>query len=349
MSDMAKLGDKTYTRQALLKYSGNISQLASIEEFAFESGKRRGMRAFRVKNAAGLQFDVVPDLCMDISSLSYRGVNVSWQSKTGYGSGAYAAPVLGEFDRYFGGGMLWTCGLKNTGGDYINADGLFQHAHGRLGVTPSENVYARSYWDGDEYVLSMGGEARDAVLCGHSLNLRRSLKTSLSEACIELEDILVNDEPTATDYVILYHFNFGFPFISPQTRFILPEAAKPIRARTPAAEQGLAQWDTLVAPVDEDEEQVFFHHLKPDGDGRCTIRVENPLCGIGAYLQYEMENLPILTFWKSVRSGEYVVGIEPGNSYIGGMDDARATGILGHIDGFGQKAFRIKLGFYELR
>ena len=92
----------------------------------------------------------------------------------------------------------------------------------------------------------------------------------------------------------------------------------------------------------------FFHHLTPDENGNCRIRVENPACGIGAYLEFAAENLPIVTFWKSERSGEYVVGIEPGNSYIGGMDDSRKRGILGQIDGFSQKEFRLKLGFYDL-
>ena len=335
-------------RKQLLKYVGNLSQLASVEQMTFDDGKRRGMRVFQVKNAAGLQYDVVPDKCMDIHSLSYKGINIAWQGKTGYGSAAHAAPVLGEFGHYFAGGMLWTCGLKNTGDDYVTEAGTFQHAHGRLGITPAENVWSKAAWEGDQYVLSMGGEARDVELCGHNLCLSRTIRTTMDKAEVEITDTLTNDEPTATDYVILYHFNFGFPLISPETKFRMPDAIAPMIPRTPYAEEGKETWDVLRPPIDEEEEMCFFHHLKPDENGNCRIKVENPVLGIGVYLEFAAENLPIVTFWKSERSGEYVVGIEPGNSYIGGMDDSRKRGILGQIDGFSQKKFCLKLGFYDL-
>ena len=62
-------------------------------------------------------------------------------------------------------------------------------------------------------------------------------------------------------------------------------------------------------------------------------------------LAYEAEHLPILTEWKSVRSGEYVLGVEPGNSYISGMDNERAHGRVDRIGPFEKRVFRVKLSF----
>lgn len=336
------------SKTEFLRYVGNPEQLAGIERMTFDDGKRRGMRVFQVYNAAGLQFDVVPDKAMDLHRLGYKGINISWQSKTGYGSGAFAAPVMGEFGHYFGGGMLWTCGLKNTGDEYSTETGAFQHAHGRLGITPAENVWSHCGWEDDEYALTMGGHIRDAELCGHNLCLQRSIRTTMTSPSVEITDTLVNEEPTETDYLILYHLNFGYPFISPQTRFLFPAPVSPMLPRTDAAERGKDHWFRLTEPIDDEEEQCFFHHLQSDENGTCHLRIENPDCGIGAELMFSAKNLPIVTFWKSVRSGEYVVGVEPGNSYIGGLDDSRKRGVLGRIEGFGQREFHLKLSFYTL-
>ena len=345
---MAKINGKEYTREELLNFSGEIAQLASIEEFRFDAGARRGMKAYRVRNAAGLSFEVIPDMCLDISNLSYKGVNISWLSKTGYAAGNYAAPVLGEFGHYFAGGMLWTCGLKNTGDDYVNENGTFQHAHGRLGITPAENVWQKAYWEGNDYILSLGGEIRDAELCGYNLHITREMKTCLDGTGIEITDTLENLEPVETDYLLLYHFNFGFPFISPQTRFLPGERSADILGRTPKAVQNKETWDVYTEPLVEEEEECFFHHLKADETGMAHFRAENDALGIGACVSFDPELLPILTFWKSVRTGEYVAGIEPGNSYLGGLHDSRKRGVIGRIGGYEKKTVRTRLDFYDL-
>ena len=65
-------------------------------------------------------------------------------------------------------------------------------------------------------------------------------------------------------------------------------------------------------------------------------------------LSYEAENLPILTQWKSVRSGEYVLGMEPGNSYLRGMQEEKKEGNVGYIGGYETKTMRLKLAFSSL-
>ncbi|MGI6118413.1 MAG: aldose 1-epimerase family protein [Bilifractor sp.] len=335
------------TKQDWLKYVGNMSQVAGVTELVSDAGKTRGMRVWHVKTGNGLVFDLLPDMCMNIMDLSWRGVNISWQSKNGYAAGVYGYPVLNEFDRYFGGGMLWTCGLKNTGGDYIDSDGRFQHLHGRLGLTPCESAWHRECWEGDDYVIEAGGTVRDSILTGHDLVLVRTLRVGINEPSVEVEDVIENQEPEEQEYLSLYHFNFGYPFVSPGLEQDYGQETEDVLPRTENARDGMEQMLETEPPVDGYEEQCFFHHQK-SRDGWCRVNLKNRELGIGVTLEYEKENLPILTQWKSVRSGEYVLGVEPGNSYLRGLAAEQKDGTVGHIRGFEKKTNRLRLSFSTL-
>ena len=336
------------SRRELESYLGNPSQISYIHELTYTEGRMRGARLWEVRAGNCLTFGLLPDKCLDIGQLSYKGVNIGWQGKGGFYSAPYAHPALGEFNRYFGGGMLWTCGLKNTGDDHISADGYFAHAHGRIGITPCEQVWKECRFEGDDYVLRAGAVVRESSLGAHNLTLTRRVTTTLNKAEIDVSDTLENHEPAAEDYLILYHYNFGYPFIDENLRMDFGKQALPIIPRTDEAEKGLGEWDRFGKPTDGYEEQCFFHDPAPDADGMCKIRLENPALGLGVQLSYDKSTLPILTQWKSLRSGEYVLGVEPGNSYLRGIDAEREAGNIGQIEAFGSLTFHTKLNFYDM-
>jgi hypothetical protein len=78
------------------------------------------------------------------------------------------------------------------------------------------------------------------------------------------------------------------------------------------------------------------------------VSLENPALKIGVRLSYDKSTLPILTQWKSLRSGEYVLGVEPGNSYLRGIDKEREAGQAGWIEAFGSMQFHTRLSFYDI-
>jgi hypothetical protein len=129
---------------------------------------------------------------------------------------------------------------------------------------------------------------------------------------------------------------------------VFPKAAKPVKPGNDVSKETISEWNRLCAPIDNETENLFFHTLKPDADKTVTVRLENPKIGIGVYIKYETEFLPYLVEWKCMRSGEYALGIEPSNNFIGGMRAEREAGRSREIAAGEKHRIKVMLGFYSL-
>ena len=78
------------------------------------------------------------------------------------------------------------------------------------------------------------------------------------------------------------------------------------------------------------------------------MALDNPALGVGARLTYETRHLPYLIQWKCMRSGEYALGIEPGNNLISSLPNERAAGRGAVLKPFERHEVRMKLSFYDL-
>ena len=170
----------------------------------------------------------------------------------------------------------------------------------------------------------------------------------MSKPEIVIEDSIENLDCNDTDYLLLYHFNFGFPFVDEHLDMIFPEAAQPMVPGNESSQKEMAEWNKISSPVDNGIENLFFHTLKPAADKTVTVRLENPKIGIGAYINYETEFLPYLVEWRCIRTGEYALGIEPSNNFIGGMPAERKAGRSRKIAAGEKHTLKVKLGFYNL-
>ena len=121
----------------------------------------------------------------------------------------------------------------------------------------------------------------------------------------------------------IYHCNFGYPLLSEKARLILPEARETI-PRTEFAKTGLGRELTFDPPVPGEEERVFFQKMQND----FSARLENPELGVRMTISWSGETLPVLSQWRSMAAGDYVLGLEPCNCYIMGRHDERENGTL---------------------
>ncbi|HUX39893.1 MAG TPA: aldose 1-epimerase family protein [Rectinemataceae bacterium] len=336
------------TRREILKFVGNMEQVAGITEKTFARGKAKGIASYEVKTGSGLEYTLLPDKCLDIYELRYKGSNISFLAKNGLVASAYGYPLENEFDAYWTAGMLCTCGLMNIGTDCRDKGGRYHPLHGRIGMTPAEQSSARAFWEGDSYKIEASAVMRESMMGQENLSLERTITSSFGSKELVIEDRVTNNEASPVRYMLLYHFNFGFPFIGEDTRLIFPREKSAIVARTEGAKKGLATWSKLENPLDENPEEVFFHSPEEGDDGLVTIKLENAKLGIGVALSYDGATLPVLTQWKSLRSGEYALGIEPGTATLRGRALEEESGNLTALEPFSSQTRRLRLSFYDI-
>lgn len=345
---MASIFNHNLKEEQLYQYAVNIGQLASIEEAELVEGRAKGMRIFRVRSASGLSFDLLPGKGMDIGALSFNGVNISLLTRNGICSPENMVPTQGEFERYFPGGMLWTCGLKNVGPNYIDDDLRFHPFHGRLGMYPSEQSWKRCYFKDDEYYLTAGGVMRDTIIEGHNLQLTREVSTTLSTPEIRICDTIENVDYNETQYLVLYHFNFGYPFLAPGLKITFPESRSPIVSGNAASEVEINHWQEITSPSENATENLYFHTLKTPHGQQAAVKLENHELGLGVEIKFQTNYLPYLVQWKCMRAGEYALGIEPSNCFIGGMPAELAAGRGRKIAPFEKHKIELGLSFFQI-
>jgi len=278
-------------KQELLKHIGSVEQIGGIKDFTFNDGKAKGVRAIEI-NTGKVRFVVLPDRCMDIAQAYYKENAVSWLSKTGITAPSYYEKDGKNWLRGFYGGLITTCGLKNIGGP-VNEHGL----HGRIANTPAQKVSIFADWVGDDYVMKVSGEMRESVVFGENLVFKRTIAAKLFAEEFTVEDTIVNEGFQDENVALCYHCNFGYPLVR--------EGAKMINVPDDIAD--------ISAPIHGKEEECI--DVSHSGDV-ATAGIENG--EIGAYITYERNTLPDFLVWKMLGESEYVVGLEPRTTSLGG-------------------------------
>ena len=130
----------------IMRKVGNLHQLVDVVPVIYQEGRADKMSAWQVKNGP-LQFTVMKDKCLDLSELSYRGINFSFLSKPGLQGRNHYDTNGEEALRSIMGGMLFTCGLENICAVY-QKDGKEYPMHGRIRTTPAEHTGVSMQWEG---------------------------------------------------------------------------------------------------------------------------------------------------------------------------------------------------------
>jgi len=325
---MATLFGRRWTRGELCQYAGRMEQLAGIRAVEHVDGRARGTRGFEVWTGSGLTFHVLADRALDISTCSLNGKALGWLSPGDEAHPAFFEPHGLGWLRNWGGGLLSTCGLDHFGSP--SEDGEAFGIHGRIGNLPAEQVSYRTYWAGDDYRLEISGVVRQARPFGENLLLRRRISTALGASALTIDDEVVNEGHEPIPHMILYHFNLGFPLISPATELDLPISK--VAPRTERAAAALDRHLQMQPPTPGFQEEVFIIEVKGDTDARATARITNRANGVAAELSWGTDTLPYLMQWKMMGEGMYVLGIEPGNTgTLEGRAEARRLHMLSEL------------------
>ncbi|MBQ8374827.1 MAG: DUF4432 family protein [Clostridia bacterium] len=287
---------------------GNITQMCFAKDVFID-----GKNCILVQNGA-LEVLFNKDNALDIVWVKYKGVNISFLSKNGLNDGA--RDFVGNFE----GGFLYTCGMDNVSSC---VDG--KPVHGSLHYKKCDVAYAYE----KDAILYVCGEVRETALFGKNFVMNRCF--AVTENSVSIKDTLENRGYSETDYVLLYHVNYGYPFLDECLRIEIPALqSDPLTA---VAEKNKADMFRITAPVDGGDEHVYYHTLKEG-----CVRLENPEKEIAVEMCYDVQDFPVTLEWKSMISGDYALGIEPSLTRF----DNFQTRVLKAGE---QKTYKIKINF----
>lgn len=313
-------------KEFIYRHTGSPRQLIGAEPMRLSEGKADGVRAIRLYNSTGMEAVVLPDRGMDIASLKLCGYNVGFLSKTGItGSQYFTEDGSKGFLRSFYVGFLTTCGLSYMGAAHKDGEqelGL----HGLFSNIPATNCFCSECWKDGRLAAVAKGTVCQAQVFQENIALIRTIELDGEKNILQITDHIENRAFNTTPFMLLYHMNYGYPLLSETTQICLPTSK--IVPRNNYAAAGLELYNSFETPDDTAEEQVFLHRMKANADGMTSYAVYNRSLGFGVQVSYSTLALPYLTQWKCMRSGEYVLGLEPGNCHVNGRKLARQDGSL---------------------
>ncbi len=267
-----------------LKKVGNTKQVISVYDLEIQNGIAKGKRLILANNNA-LEVAFNADNALDIAWVKYKGVNVSFLSKNGLNNNT------GIFSEQFEGGFLYTCGLDN-----VSACDKSRPIHGSLHARKAENV--TTFTDNEKITIS--ADVYTTALKGVNLKLHREYVVTANS--LSFNDTVINCGFTDSDYVLLYHVNFGYPFLDKD--FVLDFDA--ISSFPANATTNIEDCKVITDAKPKQGEELYYHYLK---DG--VVKMKNPSLDIECVMHFDMKALPLLVEWKNLFEGDYVIGIEP--------------------------------------
>ncbi len=325
---MVQLFGRTWTREELTNYAGNIDQLGGVRMAVLDDGKGRGIRTAQFETGSGLAFTVLLDRGMDVGRTTYKGAAIAWESTVGPAHPMYFEKDGLSWHRTWGGGLVNGCGTTYAGmpsEDQGEALGI----HGRLSHLPAHNIWADAAWRGDQYEMWVQGKARETTVKGENILINRRVWTYLGESRLFIRDTITNEGLEPAPHMMVYHFNFGFPLVAEGTEFVAPSKKANL-----FVQDGEVAVDRLryPAPIKGFREQAVMHEMVAGEDGMVTMMLANRGFeggqGLGLYYRYRLAELPNIAQWIMVKAGTYLTAFEPHNCPMWGRARARESGTL---------------------
>jgi len=290
--------------------------VADIRLLQVEDGPGRGQRLLLVRNATGIGFEIAVDRGFDVSAATWRGVNIGWNSANGMPWPPHSVDAEDGvgFYRNFD-GFIVTCGLDHIGGArrddgdrYIHKHRtqVFHPLHGRIS---SQRASLSGYgidWSADEPVIWAEGVVRQSAVFGENLVLKRRITLSVYGDTIHISDVVENQGFRPTPYAIIYHINFGYPFLDEATQ---------------VSGDVCSDMSSLFNAEDKrpkDDYRDYYQDVLITTDlPTATVEVSNGtlLGGTRARISFSRGELPAFGIWRAFQSGVYALALEPARRF----------------------------------
>ncbi len=321
---MAVVYGKEYTKQELLRYVGNISALAGVQTVRVETGMGDTVKLHEV-TAGDIAFTLAESKNLDMTELKYKGMPVQFISSVGgVTNRALGEPHGWNFLWDNGVGMLYTAGSSNVG--MMFGEDETEPFHGRVRFLPATNIKVISDWEGDDYVVGVQGETREAGLFKQNTVATRRVTTKLGSKSIDIHTVVENQSFLEQPFMNLLHINVGFPIVDEGALYYIPA-----KDATPINDEAVADLDNhyyMPDPTEGHVESNTLHNLFADADGMVYAAVYNPMKKLGFAVSFKKEHYHMLDTWKCMGPGCYLMGMLPMNCSLDGQEANRAAGTL---------------------
>ena len=315
-------------KRSVKEYIGNPDQILELKTMRLEGGMEQSVLASEVQCQSGMSLTVLADRCMDISVLRYRGINISYINPCGVVAPCYYDKRSTQWLRSFTGGFLTTCGLDNTGSP-CEENGTEYGLHGRISNMPAREYSAQRIEQNGEYMAVLCGEMDQSSLFGEKLKLKRKIQVWNTQPRFEVTDEICNTGFREEEFMILYHCNIGYPFLSPESKVMIDSSE--FRSRSSFAEKYKSHALEVSEPNELDE--MCYYHKMRDHNGKSRAGVYQPEYGFGLVMTYENTALRRFTQWKNFSKGQYVLGLEPGTNWVEGKAVERTRDEIQKLEG----------------
>lgn len=324
-------------RKKAYNYVGNTYQIGGTRHYCLNDGPASGTKCIDVRTGSGLEYTVVCDRGLDISLASYKGMNFVHLTAGLEANVNSVDPWSTEWLRTFSAGLLTTCGPNHLGNACVD-EGVHLGQHGRWSSLAGRQV--ADLTDFEEGKIEIVGHLCEASIMGHRIAIKRTIKSEFGKSTIIIEDEIRNEGSRPAPLTMLYHINFGFPFIDENAKVHIPSTN--VIPSDDYTKERLSEINTVKAPNCDNMEKNFSHSF--DGGEKCAF-IENK--GLAAYVKFDSDDLPHMTHWVLESIKDYVVAIEPANVPCRPRNVLREMGILPEIKAGETKKFRVEIGIAE--
>ena len=323
------------------RYAGHMDQLFKVNRVEMLDGRAEGAKLLDVQNGSGMNFSINISRGMDIPYLSYKGCNISFVSPCGVVAPEYFDDKELGFLKSFTAGFLTTGGLSYIGGP-CEYEGKSYGLHGNVANTPADTFHYEIQEEDGNACLIAGGKLQEAVLFGDKLSLTRQIKCCYKEKKFTINDTVTNEGYKKARHMILYHMNIGYPLLTPESKIYIPSSK--VIPRTTHSAEGIHCWNQAQEPDPNYEEMCFYHEMTSPMP---KAAIYNPELGIGISIAFKRSALDHFVQWKMMGAGDYVIGLEPCNATIDGIEDAIANGSLKYLEPQESVRYRIEVEILE--
>jgi hypothetical protein len=295
----------------------NTSARWTVTKQTLRGGRRDGVDLIEIDNGA-FAFSVVPTRGMGIWKGSYEGRPIGWESPVRDG------PVNPAFVNLLNnGGLGWLegfdellarCGLENNGAPFSDGRSVFG-LHGKLANTPAHFV-SLHFGEPQDPTITVEGHIDESRLFSTQIRMITEISTKPGSNTLAVRDTFRNLGDLPQDMQILYHWNFGPPYLGEGATFVA--AAKAIVPRDARAVEGIGHIGVYGGPELGFAEQVYYYDLLANSKDLKTLVLLRDRAGEnGLVLRFDRSKLPAFTLWKNTggRKSGYVTGLEPGSNY----------------------------------